>query len=160
MKKEKKYFKVISPRPMDVGGAWHKLMRVKDFYDVEINIDPTVESRTKGEGGILEWIVPDTVYNRDYIERVYHEYKTEEVMKTDKGFEKKKPVSQLKSKVMEELDAIGVTYPETATLKELESLLKKAKKVKAELEFGFESKFESKEEEKPRSEGRAKFIAK
>lgn len=132
-----KSFKLRAPDKMGPGGVWRKLMRCKTHGGLTVNLDPTVESKSKGEGHCLEWDVPDTDYNREHIALYMPNYTVIEASEVQKPVvkepsEKKKIQSpmvrkKLKSEKMEELDAIGVEYPENATLKDLEKILEDAK---------------------------------
>lgn len=139
---DKKYFRVKSPTPMDVGGVWHKLMRCQEHTGIAVNLDPTVESKAKGAGHHLEWDVPDTEYNRAHLARFLPAFKEIEVKVVQKIESKKKSffskkkeepkklnpeqVKELKSKIKEKLDADGIKYSKTASLKELQDLIPKA----------------------------------
>jgi len=130
----KKYFKVTAPDEMGPGGVWRKLMRCKDHAGNIVNLDPTVESKTKGEGHKLEWLVPDNEYNRDHILHKMPKYTTEALMQTKEGFVPKVATKTLKSQIKEKLDAIGIEYSVSAPLKELQKILAEAEELRASMD--------------------------
>jgi hypothetical protein len=141
--KEKKFFRVRCPFPMDTGGNWHRLMRFQEHSGLTVNLLPTDESRIKGEGHHLEYDVPDTEYNRSHWEKYLPDYQEIKFIPSVKKLDESKhievvPVEQkpveivsvetkperlnpseigrLKSALAEELKANGIEIPKNATL--------------------------------------------
>ena len=141
-----KFLRIRSPRPQVEGQNWHYLMKMLDNGGSVLNIEPTLESKAAGAGSHLEWMVPDNAFNRTYCSQHLsdHELVTDskEGVKSAKAEVKpaapkteEKRISpneakELKSKLKEKLKAIGVKYPENATLKDLQKLAAEAKSKK------------------------------
>lgn len=68
-----KIFILKADKPQHKLVPWHMIKHLKDDHMNPIDVAPTPESIEKGH---LEWIIPDTAFNRSFIHAHYRKYQT------------------------------------------------------------------------------------